>query len=230
MNAPRIVGKYFDGGAFDPSQGAPAIPNFGEIYARTRRRGAGQGAFPPRSELRLERAGSAGRGAQQSPGADAQSGILRRMPAQSIDASPRGQPRACRNRMPLDGDAGQSATDRNRIAYGRRRHDVARATAVYAPGPRVRQHWRRHLRPFRLACDPPGDRGRHADHLQDPFQRLRLDDRRSADRGRHDAGPDPWRTRRGRGEENGAGGRRARALRRRPPASRRQPSPSRRDG
>ncbi|MGH6799499.1 MAG: indolepyruvate ferredoxin oxidoreductase family protein, partial [Roseiarcus sp.] len=30
-NAPRIVGKYFDGLAFDPSPGAPAIPNFGEI-------------------------------------------------------------------------------------------------------------------------------------------------------------------------------------------------------
>src|SRR3984957_161616 len=29
--APRIVGKYFDGLAFDPSPGAPAIPNFGEI-------------------------------------------------------------------------------------------------------------------------------------------------------------------------------------------------------
>ena len=30
-SAPRIVGKYFDGPAFDPSQGAPAIPNYGEI-------------------------------------------------------------------------------------------------------------------------------------------------------------------------------------------------------
>ena len=29
--APRIVGKYFDGQAFDPSPGALAIPNFGEI-------------------------------------------------------------------------------------------------------------------------------------------------------------------------------------------------------
>ena len=29
--APRIVGKYFDGPAFDPSQGAVAIPNYGEI-------------------------------------------------------------------------------------------------------------------------------------------------------------------------------------------------------
>ena len=29
--APRIVGKYFDGPAFDPQQGAPAIPNYGEI-------------------------------------------------------------------------------------------------------------------------------------------------------------------------------------------------------
>ena len=30
MNAPRIVGKYFDGSAFDPAHGAPAIPNYGE--------------------------------------------------------------------------------------------------------------------------------------------------------------------------------------------------------
>ena len=29
-NAPRIVGKYFDGPTFDPVHGAPAIPNFGE--------------------------------------------------------------------------------------------------------------------------------------------------------------------------------------------------------
>ena len=29
-NAPRLVGKYFDGPAFDPAHGAPAIPNFGE--------------------------------------------------------------------------------------------------------------------------------------------------------------------------------------------------------
>ena len=29
--APRIVGKYFDGLAFDPTHGAQAIPNFGEI-------------------------------------------------------------------------------------------------------------------------------------------------------------------------------------------------------
>ena len=30
-NAPRIVGKYFDGPAFDPAHGALAMPNFGEI-------------------------------------------------------------------------------------------------------------------------------------------------------------------------------------------------------
>jgi len=30
MSAPRIVGKYFDGPAFDPGHGATAIPNFGE--------------------------------------------------------------------------------------------------------------------------------------------------------------------------------------------------------
>src|SRR5208337_633532 len=29
-SAPSIVGKYFDGPAFDPAHGAPAIPNFGE--------------------------------------------------------------------------------------------------------------------------------------------------------------------------------------------------------
>ena len=31
LGAPRIVGKYFDGPAFDLQQGAPAIPNYGEI-------------------------------------------------------------------------------------------------------------------------------------------------------------------------------------------------------
>jgi indolepyruvate ferredoxin oxidoreductase len=30
-NTPQVVGKYFDGGAYDPSHGAAAIPNFGEI-------------------------------------------------------------------------------------------------------------------------------------------------------------------------------------------------------
>jgi indolepyruvate ferredoxin oxidoreductase len=29
--APRIVGKFFDGAAFDPTPGVPALPNFGEI-------------------------------------------------------------------------------------------------------------------------------------------------------------------------------------------------------
>ena len=206
--APRIVGKYFDGPAFDPLQGAPAIPNHGEIYARTHRRGSGQGAFPPRSELRAERAGDdARRGAQQPAGADAQSGLLRRVPAQPLDPSARGQPGARRDRLSLDGDAGQPAADRDRLAYGRRRNDVARPTAVHPPGPRVRQHRRRHLRPFGLARDPSGDRRRRADHLQDPVQRLRLDDRGTADRRRDDAGPDPRRARRRGGEENGAGGR-----------------------
>ena len=29
-NAPRLIGKFFDGAAFDPARGASAIPNFGE--------------------------------------------------------------------------------------------------------------------------------------------------------------------------------------------------------
>ena len=99
--------------------------------ARAHRRGAGQGAFPPRSELRAERAGNAGRGAQQSPRADAQSGVLRRMSAQPFDPCPRGQPGARRHRLPLDGDAGQPAADRDRLAHGRRGNDVARPTAVH---------------------------------------------------------------------------------------------------
>ena len=190
-DAPRIVGKYFDGARVRSVARRAGHPQFWRDHARTRRRGSGQSAFPPRSELRVERAGDAGHSAQQSSCADAQPGLLRRVPAQSLDRGARGQPGARRHRLPLDGDAGQSATDRDRFAYGRRRHDVAWATAVYAPGPRVRQHWRRHLRPFRVACYPSGDRGRYPDHLQDPLQRLRLDDRRAADRGRHDAGPDP---------------------------------------
>ena len=196
--APRIVGKYFDGRAFDPVAGRDRHSQFRRDLARTRRRRCWSRRFRRTIRTAAERAGSARRGAQQSSRADAQPGLLRRMPAQPFDPGARGQPGARRHRLPLDGDAGQSATDRDRFAHGRRRSDVARPAAVHPPGPCVRQYRRRHLRPFRLARDPSGDRGRRADHLQDPLQRLRLDDRRSADRGRHDAGPDPGRTRRGR--------------------------------
>ena len=53
-------------------------------------------------------------------------------------------------------------------------------------------------------------RGRRADHLQDPLQRLRLDDRRPAGRRRHDPGADPRRARRRGRQEDGARGRRSR--------------------
>ena len=199
-------------------------------HARTRRRRSGQSGLGTRSELRLKRAGGARRCAQQSSSADAQSGLLRGVSAQPFDPRARGQPSAGRHRLPLDGDAGQPATDRDRFAYGRRRRDVARTRAVHQRGTRIRQHRRRHLRPFRVARDPSGDRRRRADHLQDPVQRLRLDDRRTADRGRHDADANPRGTGGGRREETGAGGRRSRSLCRRPVAPQCHASPPRRDG
>ena len=107
---------------------------------------------------------------------------------------------------------------------------MARPAAVHPPEPRLRQHRRRHLRPFRRARRASGGRRRRADHLQDPLQRLRLDDGRAADRGRHDADPDPGRTRRRRRQEDGARGRRPGPLSRRSAAARRDPAPPRRDG
>ena len=207
--APRIVGKYFDGPAFDPSQGAPAIPNYGEISPELVAAVLVKALSRHDPNCALSAPETPGATLSNRPAPDAQPGLLRRMPAQPFDPGARGQPGARRHRLPLDGDAGQSATDRDRLAHGRRGSDVAWPAAVHPPGPCVRQHRRRHLRPFRVARDPPGDRGRRPDHLQDPLQRLRLDDRRTADRGRHDAGPDPRRARRRGRQEDGAGGRRA---------------------
>ena len=147
-NAPRIVGKYFDGGAFDPSHGASGIPNFGEsspelvaqILARSLR------LLDPACAATIseERA----RAAQQPSCPDAQSRLLRRLPAQSLDPRARRQPGACRHRLSQDGDAGQSAADHHRLAYGRRRRDVARPAAVHDGATRLRQYRRRHLCPF----------------------------------------------------------------------------------
>ena len=53
--------------------------------------------------------------------------FLFRLPAQQLDTSAGGQPRARRHRLPWHGDADAGAPDRPRHAYGRRRRDLDRA-------------------------------------------------------------------------------------------------------
>ena len=67
--APRIVGKYFDGAAFDPSHGAPAIPNFGETTPELIAAVLVGALARHDPNCSLERAGDAGNDARQSPGA-----------------------------------------------------------------------------------------------------------------------------------------------------------------
>ena len=207
--APRVVGKYFDGGAFDPSQGAPAIPNYGEttpeliaavlVGALAR--------HDPNCSL----------SAPETPGT-----TLGNRPA------PVRSPGFCagcpHNRSTLVPEGSRALAGIGCHWMAMLVNPLQTATASHMGGegamwlgqqpftseqPCVRQYRRRHLRPFGVVGDPPGDRGRRADHLQDSLQRLRLDDRRAADRGRHDAGPDPGRVRRRGRPEDGAGGRRA---------------------
>ncbi len=88
--------------------------------------------------------------------------------------------RAGRHRLPHDRDVPEPGADRDRLAHGRRRRDVARAAAVHHGEARVRQHGRRHVLPLGLPRDPAGGGGQGADHLQAAGQRLRVDDRRAA--------------------------------------------------
>ena len=191
-NAPRIVGKYFGGAAFDPAHGASAIPNFGEITPELVAAGAVQALREHDPDCALDRSRARRPGAQQPSRARAQSRAF--APAARTTVRPECPKAAARSPASVvtPWRSREPAADDDRLAYGRRGRDVARPAAFHPPAARVRQSGRRHLRPFRLACDPTGDRRRRADHLQDSLQRLRLDDRRPADRGRHDADRRFW--------------------------------------
>ena len=104
-------------------------------------------------------------GDRQPSRSRAQSRVLRRLSAQPLDPRARGQPRACRHRLPHDGDVCEPVSDDHGLAYGRRRGDVARPAAFHEPATRIRQSRRRHLCPFRRSGGPSGRRRRRADHL-----------------------------------------------------------------
>ena len=65
---------------------------------------------------------------------------------------------------------------------GRRRRQLGGLVHIHRQGPHLPESRRRHLLPFRLDGDPPGDRRQGQHHLQDPLQRRRRDDRRPAGR------------------------------------------------
>ena len=164
-NAPRIVGKYFDGPAFDPAHGALAMPNFGEISPELVAEALVRALEARRSGLPPCFACSAREDAQQPPDARQEPRLLRRLPAQSFDPRTGGKPRPRRHRLPHNGDVREPDADDHRLAHGRRRRDVARTAAFHHAGTRLRQSRRRHLRPFRNAGDPPGGRSERANHL-----------------------------------------------------------------
>ena len=78
--------------------------------------------------------------------------------------------------------AGWTAKPTSLIQMGGEGVNWARLVAVHRQAAHLPEPRRRHLLPFRLDGDPPGDRGRGQHHLQDPLQRRRRDDRRPAGR------------------------------------------------
>ncbi len=127
--------------------------------------------------------GEASRAGQAATEGRADSLFLFRLPAQHVDAGAGGIEGARRHRLPLHGDLDPARRDHDLHADGRRRRPVGRHPAVHANAPRLRQHRRRHLFPFRPSRDPLGHRRGREHDLQDPLQRRRGDDGRAA-RGR----------------------------------------------
>ena len=199
-----------------------AIPNFGESSPGTRRRGAESRPFrrhDPNCALSSRRsAGNASSADRPAPARNPR--LLRRLPAQPLDPRAGRKPGARRHWLPYDGDAGEPHADDDRLAHGRRGGDVARPAAVHPP--------ERMCSPISATAPMPIPACWRCVRRSPPnvpmtykvlFDRLRLDDRRPADRRRHDADPDPGRARRRGRQENGARRRRPGPLPRRCPAT-----------
>ena len=141
-----------------------------EAHGRIARAQAAAG--PPRSQGE-----ASGRAAGQG---GAHAVLLLGLPAQHVDARPRGQPRHGRHRLPRHGDLDARAAHRADLPHGRRRRAVGRPGAVQRRQSHLPEPGRRHLLPLRPDGDPPGRGGRRQHHLQDPVQRRGRHDRRPA--------------------------------------------------
>ena len=173
---PQIVGKRDERGlelfqsnaALDPNHIAISIGRRILEYARDAQLEA---RVAEQEQLAVARAGEAGDGSHAV--------FLFGLPAQHRNARSRGQPCAVGHRLPFHGPV-DGPQHRRVHANGRRGRQLDRRGAVRQDQARVPEYRRRHLLPLR----PPRAAshrcfGREC-HLQDPIQRRRGDDRRSA--------------------------------------------------
>ena len=125
--------------------------------------------------------GAGGRPADPGAGRDAHALFLLGLPAQHLDPGAGGLEGAGRHRLPFHGELDGP---RDHLAHpdGRRGRELGGLVALHRARPRLPEPRRGHLLPLGLDGDPPGDRGRHEHHLQDPLQRRGRDDRRPAGR------------------------------------------------
>jgi indolepyruvate ferredoxin oxidoreductase len=179
-DAPTVIGKKDE-------QNRVLLPAWGALEAN-------QIAGHPRPQNPRLRQGLGDRGAPETPGARARRAadhrghrrahpaFLLRLPAQHLDKGAGRQPRLCRHRLPLHG-AVDGPRHRGFYPDGRRGGQLDRRGAVLHPRPRLPEPRRRHLQPFRRSGHARRQGRRRQHHLQDPLQRRRRHDRRSAGRG-----------------------------------------------
>ncbi len=80
-NAPRLIGKFFDGAAFDPDRGASAIPNFGEATPELVADILAKALRLHDPSCALSAPAAPGKSAHQPAPAAPQSRLLRRLPS-----------------------------------------------------------------------------------------------------------------------------------------------------
>ena len=152
----KMVGKY-------DSKGEPLIPWTGELSPLL---------LAPIVAARLASQGRSTHGGTAEAAERARRRphtlFLLRLPAQQLHQAARRIQGVFRHRLPCDGQLDGPRYSRL-CADGRRRGALDRGLAVQWKQACVPESGRRHLVSFRLAGDPPGSRGRHQYHIQNPI-------------------------------------------------------------
>ena len=185
---PSVVGKYDEAGEW-------ILPSTNELTPATHRPRDRQA---PVALLHLRRASTTACAASPPRNASwrcrAPTSRAPRTTARAARTTPRPWCRKARARSAASAattwSPGWTASTDTFTQMGGEGVDLVRPGAVHRRKARLPEPRRRHLLPFRLAGDPPGDRRQGQHHLQDPLQRRGRDDRRPAgrrhaDRARH---------------------------------------------
>ena len=178
---PTVIGKKgFDGEALVPSAGQLRPSLLARPLAAWLTRAAG---LPAAGDLAtFDCQAPCQRGRRHAPPPL----LLFGLSPQHLDQGARGQPGPVGRGLPLHGCLDGPRHGRP-DPDGRRRRGLDRSVPLHQDAARVPEHGRRHLLPLRLPGHPPGGRGARQHHLQDPVQRRRGHDRRTAG-GRPDLG------------------------------------------